>query len=90
MEWLFWWPEWPVWVWLVVAYVAISVFIGIVDLARASTQEQYLMSFPRGDIGTYVTRRPIFGIHNWVFLPSWGVIILWLTIVRVINGALYD
>ena len=70
-------------------YGLISVVIGIIDLHFAGAQERYLAEFPRGDIGTYVKPRKVFGIHNWVFFPSWIVITLWILFVRVINRVFY-
>ena len=56
---------------LVVAYVVVSIIIGLADVSKIRRQERSLDSFPIGDIGYYVFPKPILGTHNWIFLPSW-------------------
>ena len=69
----------------VVIYLIISVCIGIHDLYLLWVQEQELMQYPVGDIGYYVFPKKITGVHNWIFLPSWLVIKVWILIARGIN-----
>lgn len=52
-------------------YIVISLFIGLCDLSSAQSQESFLNNTPRGDIGYYVIPKKIYGVHNWIFIPSW-------------------
>ena len=65
---------------MLVAYVILSLIIGIIDVIRATAQDNELASYPIGDIGYYVEPKPILGVHNFIFLPSWlviGLVVLW-------------
>ena len=65
---------------MLVAYVILSLIIGIIDVCRATAQENELASYPIGDIGEYIVPKPILGVHNFIFLPSWlviGLVVLW-------------
>ena len=55
------------------AYVIVSIIVGIVDLAKLVEQDEYFQTIPYGDL-EFHERKPILGIHNWVFIPSWLVI----------------
>ena len=66
-------------------YLIISFFVGIIDIKRLQAQEDYLMSIPIGDL-KFHEPKPITGIHNWVFLPSWIVIKGWISFVRFVNS----
>lgn len=70
---------------LVVAYLAVSALVGIIDLVRMARQENELASYPIGDIGYYVFPQKITGLHNWIFLPSWLIIKGWIGICRIAN-----
>ena len=62
------------------AYVILSLIIGIIDVCRATAQENELASYHIGDIGEYIEPKPILGVHNFIFLPSWlviGLVVLW-------------
>ena len=62
------------------AYVILSLIIGIIDVIRATAQDNELASYPIGDIGEYIVPKPILGVHNFIFLPSWlviGIVVLW-------------
>ena len=63
----------------------ISIFVGIIDIKRLQAQEDYFMSIPIGDL-EFHEPKPITGIHNWVFLPSWIVIKGWISFVRFVNN----
>jgi len=68
-----------------ILYVIISIIIGIRDLYRLNSQENYLDSVPIGDIGDYVVPKRILGIHNFVFLPSLPIIVAVLAVCKLIN-----
>lgn len=65
---------------LILGYIIVSILVGIIDVVRAVRQEGDLDSFPIGDM-EYVVPNRIYGIHNWIFLPSWIII----GIVKMIN-----
>lgn len=60
---------------IIIIYIIISMFIGILDLASMYAQTQELNSTPIGDLGEYVEPKHITGIHNIIFLPSIIVIL---------------
>ena len=70
---------------MLVAYVIMSLIIGIIDVRRIVLQDQYFDNVPIGDIGYYIEPKPILGIHNFIFLPSWLVIGAAVLISRIIN-----
>ena len=70
---------------ILMAYIILSVIIGIIDTVKIYNQNCYLDSFPIGDIGEYVEARPIIGIHNFIFLPSWIVIGITVLISGIFN-----
>lgn len=70
---------------MLVAYVILSVIIGIIDVVRIVEQESYFDTVPMGDIDYYIEPKPILGIHNFVFLPSWLIIGAAVLISRIIN-----
>lgn len=72
-------------IYVIAAYLVVSVIIGIIDLIRMVHQEDELASYPVGDIGYYVFPTEITGVHNWIFLPSWLVIKGWIGICRIAN-----
>lgn len=62
------------------SYVILSLIIGIIDVCRATAQENELASYLVGDIGEYIVPKPIWGVHNFIFLPNWLVmsfVVLW-------------
>ena len=63
-------------------YVILPLIIGIIDVCRATVQDNKLASYP---IGEYVEPKPILGIHNFIFLPSWIVLGVVILINRSIN-----
>lgn len=70
---------------MLVAYVIMSLIIGIIDVRRIVLQDQYFDTVPIGDIGDCIEPKPILGIHNFIFLPSWFVIGAAVLISRIIN-----
>ena len=68
-----------------ILYVIISVIIGIRDLYRLKSQQNYLASVPIGDIGDYVVPKRIFGIHNFMFLPSLTIIVAVFAVRKLTN-----
>lgn len=71
--------------WLITGYIIISFLIGLFDLDQMIQQEKDISMYPHGDIGYYVFPKKITGIHNWVFLPSWIVILCWRGICWITN-----
>ena len=59
---------------VLIVYSIAGVVIGLIDVARVTSQEEYLSQFPIGDIGEYVFPKKILGVHNFVFCTSWIVI----------------
>ena len=70
---------------IIIIYLMISVVVAIIDLRRMYKQEEYLNSFPIGDIDYYVQPKTIVGIHNWLFFPSWLIIAVVLAVISLIN-----
>ena len=67
---------------LITSYIIVSAGVGAIDLCREAAQEEYLSCFPKGDIGHNVFPKKIYGIHNWIFIPSWVVIRTWYFIAK--------
>lgn len=73
---------------MLIMYVIISVIIGAMDLMKLAAFEEEIASFPRGDVGEYVSEEPaepILGIHNFLFPISFLVIFGWIGIMRLRN-----
>lgn len=70
---------------MIMAYVILSVIIGIIDVVKIYDQNEYFGTVPYGDIGEYIEPKPILGIHNFIFLPSWVVVGMAVLVSSIIN-----
>ena len=69
--------------WVLVAYFAVSVLIGIIDIKALIKQDEYFSDLPAGDDGYFEERKPILGTHNLVFAPSLAIIKLYIKYVEM-------
>ena len=70
---------------IVVIYLVVSLAVGIYDLRRFGKQDEELASYPIGDVEYYIKPKKLFGIHNWIFLPSWLLILVVILVIARIN-----
>ena len=70
---------------MIMAYVILPVIIGIIDIVKIYDQNEYFSAVHYGDIGEYIEPKPILGIHNFIFLPSWAVVGIAVLVSNVVN-----
>ncbi len=73
---------------MVYTYLIISVIVALIDLYKMSKQEDYLGTFPLGDLGEFIELKPVMGVHNIIFFPSLLIIKGYLLVIRIINAHL--
>ena len=72
-----------------IIYIGISLLVATMDISAMQRQENDLMDVPYGDLEFYEPKS-IMGIHNFVFLPSFLFIYLWIGFVAIVNKLLYN
>ncbi len=78
---------------MIIAWLIVSLIVGVKTLKKWEKEENYIRSFPKGDIGEYVnyssSYKKITATH-YVFPLSIVVIKAWLTICKIANSHRYD
>lgn len=58
---------------ILVVYLLLSVFAGIITILRARNLERYMSTLPIGDVNYYEDTVSVIGMINWMFIPSFIV-----------------
>ena len=68
-----------------IGYVIVSLIVGLTDLLSLYVQDRDFSTIPQGDIGYYIERKPILGVHNWILFPSWIILGPFIIIAKIQN-----
>ena len=68
---------------IIICYVVFSLMVGFIDIIRELIHEKQLSHTPISDIRFFVVPKHIYGFHNYVFLPSWVVVMIWRFIAKL-------
>lgn len=69
-------------------YLGVSVSLAISYIRRVAKAENYVNTFPMGDIDEFISVDYSFNPSMYVFFPSIILVKLYMCIVRVINSLL--
>lgn len=73
---------------IIICYVIFSLIVGFVDVIREIKHEKYLSNSPISDIRFFTVPEYIYGLHNYLFLPSWVVVIIWRIFAKLFRRSL--